>query len=47
MEFLEDIPDLDFILTPVSGGGLLSGTAIAAEHMRPAPHGRRRTTERR
>lgn len=29
LEFLEDIPDLDVIITPVGGGGLLSGTAIA------------------
>lgn len=35
IELLEDVPDLDFILTPVSGGGLLSGTAIAAKSMRP------------
>jgi threonine dehydratase len=27
---LEDVPDLDVILAPVGGGGLLSGTAIAA-----------------
>jgi len=30
MELLEDIPDLDVIITPVGGGGLLSGTSIAA-----------------
>ena len=35
MELLEEIPDLDFILAPVSGGGLLSGTAIAAKSMNP------------
>ena len=35
MEILEEIPDLDFILAPVSGGGLLSGTAIAAKSMNP------------
>ncbi len=35
-EFLEDVPDLHFILAPVSGGGLLSGTAIAAKSLRPA-----------
>jgi threonine dehydratase len=38
LELLEEIPDLDFIITPVSGGGLLSGTAIAAKGMRPAIH---------
>ena len=30
LELLEDIPDLDVILAPVGGGGLISGTAIAA-----------------
>ncbi len=34
IEFLEEVPDLAFILAPVSGGGLLSGTAIAAKNMR-------------
>ena len=36
VEFLEQVPDLDFLLAPVSGGGLLSGTAIAAKSLRPA-----------
>jgi threonine dehydratase len=35
MELLEDIADLDAIMCPVGGGGLLSGTAIAAKSMRP------------
>lgn len=30
MELLEEIPDLDAILVPVSGGGMISGIAIAA-----------------
>lgn len=30
LELLEDIPDLDVIIAPVGGGGLLSGTSIAA-----------------
>ena len=30
LELLEEIPDLDVIITPVGGGGLLSGTSIAA-----------------
>jgi threonine dehydratase len=34
MELLEDIPNLDVIMCPVGGGGLLSGTAIAAKSMR-------------
>ena len=35
MELLEDIPNLDVIMCPVGGGGLLSGTAMAAKWMRP------------
>jgi threonine dehydratase len=35
LEFLEEIPDLDVICAPVSGGGLLSGTAIAAKSLKP------------
>ncbi len=34
LEFLEEIPDLDLILAPVGGGGLLSGTAIAAKELK-------------
>jgi threonine dehydratase len=30
LEFLEECSDLDFILAPVGGGGLLSGTTVAA-----------------
>ena len=35
LELLEDVPDLDVIITPVSGGGLLGGTSIAAKSMHP------------
>jgi threonine dehydratase len=35
MEMLEDEPDLEVIATPVGGGGLLSGSAIAAKSHRP------------
>ena len=35
VELLEEHPDLDLIVTPVSGGGLLSGIAVAAKHMGP------------
>lgn len=34
-ELLEEIPDLDMILAPVGGGGLMSGTAIASRHIKP------------
>ncbi len=35
IELLEDQPDLDIILAPVGGGGLISGTAIAASGFSP------------
>ena len=35
VELLEDASHLDVIMCPVGGGGLLSGTAIAAKSMRP------------
>ena len=35
VEMLEDLPGLGVIICPVGGGGLLSGTAIAAKSMRP------------
>jgi threonine dehydratase len=35
VELLEGVPDLDVVMCPVGGGGLLSGTAIAAKSMRP------------
>ena len=36
IELLEEVPDLDIVMTPVGGGGLLSGTAIAVKAIRPA-----------
>ena len=35
LELLQEVPDLDVILAPVGGGGLLSGTAIAATELHP------------
>lgn len=35
LELLEDLPALDAIVTPVGGGGLLSGCCIAAKGMKP------------
>ena len=32
-ELLEEQPDLDIIMAPVGGGGLISGTAITAKHL--------------
>jgi len=34
-ELFEDVPELDALLSPVSGGGLLSGSALSAKHLRP------------
>jgi threonine dehydratase len=36
VELMEDVPDLDLILCPVGGGGVLCGTAIAAKTIRPS-----------
>lgn len=35
LELLEEVPDLEVVMPPVGGGGLLSGTAIIVKHMRP------------
>src|SRR6266480_3912753 len=35
VELLEDVPDVDLVMCPVGGGGLLCGTAVAAKSMRP------------
>ncbi len=35
LEILEEHPDLDFIMTPVGGGGLLSGTALSVHSLSP------------
>lgn len=35
VEFMETVPDLDVIMVPVGGGGLVSGTAVAARALRP------------
>jgi len=35
LEMLESVPDLDIVIAPVGGGGLLSGTSIAARAVRP------------
>lgn len=33
IEILEDLPDVDFIIVPIGGGGLISGITIAATSM--------------
>jgi len=35
LELLDSIPDLDVVIAPVGGGGLLSGTSIAAKGLKP------------
>ena len=35
LELLEDVPDLDVLLVPVGGGGLIAGAATAAKALRP------------
>jgi threonine dehydratase len=35
VELIEEAPELDFLLTPCSGCGLLAGCAVAAKHLRP------------
>lgn len=34
-EMIEAIPDLDIVVTPVGGGGLLSGTCLGAHYFKP------------
>lgn len=38
LEILEQCPDVDTILSPVSGGGLIAGISIAVRALRPAAH---------
>ena len=36
LEFLEEVPDLDSVLTPCSGGGLFAGVSTAAKSIKPS-----------
>ena len=36
LEMLEEVPDLDTLVIPIGGGGLIAGNAIAARAKRPA-----------
>ena len=38
LELLEDHPDLEVLVVPVGGGGLLAGMAVAAKALRPDVH---------
>lgn len=35
LELLQDVPELDVVIAPIGGGGLLSGTSIAAKGSKP------------
>ena len=35
LEMIEDVPDLDCLVIPVGGGGLISGMAVAAKSLKP------------
>ncbi len=35
LELLQDVPDLDVVIAPIGGGGLLSGTVLAASGVQP------------
>jgi threonine dehydratase len=35
LELLRDVPDLDVLLVPIGGGGLIGGLAVAAKHLKP------------
>jgi threonine dehydratase len=35
-EMLEDTPDLDLLVVPIGGGGLIAGNAVAARSIRPS-----------
>jgi threonine dehydratase len=39
VEFLEEQGDLDFLMVPVGGGGLLAGTALTAHYLKPELQG--------
>jgi threonine dehydratase len=36
LEMLEDVPDLEVLIVPIGGGGLIAGNAIAARAVKPA-----------
>ena len=35
LELIEEVPNLDIVMAPVGGGGLLSGTALSVHHFLP------------
>ncbi len=35
LELIQEIPDLDMIISPIGGGGLMSGTALVTHYLQP------------
>lgn len=35
LEIVEQVPDIDAVVVPVGGGGLIAGVALAAKTLRP------------
>ena len=35
LEMLQDVPDLDTLIVPIGGGGLIAGISVAAKQMKP------------
>ena len=35
-EFIEEVPDLDYLIVPVGGGGLLSGSCLSVKYFAPS-----------
>lgn len=35
LEIIEQVPDVDAVLVPVGGGGLLAGVVTAIKHLKP------------
>jgi len=36
LEILEDLPDVDYIIVPIGGGGLVAGISVAAKQLKPS-----------
>lgn len=36
LEILDQLPDVDAVIVPIGGGGLISGVAFAIKSLRPA-----------
>ncbi|ABB14414.1 threonine ammonia-lyase [Carboxydothermus hydrogenoformans] len=38
LEILEDLPDVEVVVVPIGGGGLIAGIAVAIKNLRPKVH---------